>query len=526
MPSSSSLFLLIGVFAFIGLACEPPEAANRPDSEPTSYDWYLHSGTVIDGTERSAQKADVLIQDDTIAYVGLVDSDTIDARRVFDASGLHITPGFIDPHAHGNPLETPEFRNFLAMGVTTVLLGQDGQSPEAQTFSGRLQAIEEAHPFVNVGYLAGHNTVRLESGIGHGTPTEAERSELTQLVAQVLDAGAFGLSLGLEYTPGLNAQMSELAAVAEPVAERNGIVMSHMRSEDADDIEASVAELLEQGRRSGAHVHASHLKIVLGDEQQQAASVLNQMETARREGVEVTADVYPYTASYTGISIVFPEWARPPNDYEQVRSARKDELRAYLVEKINQRNGPEAMLFGSGPWAGMTLKEAAEAEGRPFADLLMELGPTGASAAYFVMDEAVMKRFLSAPHTVVSSDGSPTMHHPRGYGSFARVLNRYTGQGKLLDLEEAVHKMSGRTASIIGLDNPERVSTPRGLVQVGFAADLLVFDPDEVKDRADFESPHQYARGMRQVWVNGTPTWSADSLIVGEGAGTVLRSQR
>lgn len=526
---SSSLYFqlpLIGAIFLLCLACEAPDASDRGAPEIQSYDWYIHNGEVIDGTGRSPLQADVLIRNDTIAHVGAVNPDTIDAEQEFDASNLYITPGFIDPHAHGSPIETPEFRNFLAMGVTTVLLGQDGQSPNVRDFSNHLQAIEDAQPFVNVGYLVGHNTLRAESGIGHETPTASQQAGLVDLVEQALTAGAFGLSLGLEYTPGLQAEMPELVAIAEPVAAHEGVIMSHMRSEDAEDIEASVAELIEQGQQSGAHVHVSHLKIVLSDSLQQADRVLTQMESARREGVHVTADLYPYTASFTGLSIVFPEWARPPNDYEEVRETRTAELRSYLVQKINQRNGPDAVLFGTGPWAGMTLKEVAETEARPFADVLMELGPTGASAAYFVMDEAVVKRFLADEHTVVSSDGSPTMHHPRGYGAFARVLHRYMGDDKLLELEEAVHKMTGRTASIIGLDDPERVPVPRGLVRAGHAADLLAFNPTEVQDRADFEHPHQYAEGMRMVWVNGSPTWSTDSLTVARGKGKVLRSQK
>jgi N-acyl-D-aspartate/D-glutamate deacylase len=172
----------------------------------------------------------------------------------------------------------------------------------------------------------------------------------------------------------------------------------------------------------------------------------------------------------------------------------------------------------------MTLAEVADSTGRSFADVLMDLGPDGPSAAYFVMDEAVMKRFLAAEHTVVSSDGSSTMRHPRGHGAFARVLDRYTGPNALLHLEEAVHKMTGQTASIIGLDDPSRVRTPRGLVRAGYAADLLAFDPEAVQDRADFSHPHRLARGMRAVWVNGTRTWTGDTVAVSEGHGTALRA--
>jgi N-acyl-D-amino-acid deacylase len=247
------------------------------------------------------------------------------------------------------------------MGVTTLLLGQDGGGPEANAFDEHLAAVQQARPFVNVGYLVGHNTLRHEAGIGYDTPTAAERRALAGLVAQGLDAGAFGLSTGLEYDPGTQAQMPELVAIAEPVAERDAVVMSHIRSEDAADIEASIAELLEQGRRAGAHVHASHLKIVLSDDTSQAAAVLDQMADAREDGPAVTADIYPYTASFTGISILFPEWARPPNDYETVLNTRTDELRAYLTRRVRQRNGPDATLFGTGQWTGLTLAEVGGA---------------------------------------------------------------------------------------------------------------------------------------------------------------------
>ncbi len=520
MPRSSDVRIVLAGVLLLALSCGP-----ETPGDPPTYDWHIRGGTVVDGTGRPARSADVLVRGDTIAHVGPVAPDTIDAERTFDASGLVVTPGFIDPHAHGNPLETPRFRNFLAMGVTTILLGQDGDSPKAQNLSDHLAAVEDARPFVNVGSLIGHNTLRHEAGIGYDTPTAAERRALADLVAQGLDGGALGLSTGLEYDPGTQAQRPELVAIAEPVAERNAVVMSHVRSEDAADIDESIAELIEQGRRSGAHVHASHLKIVLGDDTTRARAVLDQMATARRTGLTVTADVYPYTASFTGISILFPAWARPPNDYEEVLASRADELRDYLTTRVNERNGPEATLFGTGRWTGLTLAEVADSTGRSFADVLMDLGPDGPSAAYFVMDEAVMKRFLAAEHTVVSSDGSPSMRHPRGHGAFARVLDRYAGPDQLLSLAEAVHKMTGRTASILDLDAPSRDRPPRGLVREGYAADLLAFDPEAVRDRATFSHPHRRAHGMTQVWVNGTQTWAADSLAATEGAGRALRAR-
>ena len=200
--------------------------------------------------------------------------------------------------------------------------------------------------------------------------------------------------------------------------------MSHMRNEDADQIGASLAELIEQGRLSGARVHASHIKIVLGNDPAQARDLLEAMESARRDGVTVTADLYPYTAAFASLSILFPDWARPPNDYQAVVRERRAELAAYLRVRVDNRNGPDATLFGSGPWSGRTLAEVARELGRPFEEVLVDLGPGGGQAAYFVMNEEVMATLLAGPHVAVASDGSPTMSHPRGYGTFPRVIRR------------------------------------------------------------------------------------------------------
>ena len=502
----------------------PPELATGP------YDWLIHGGRIVDGSGRPAHRADLLIREDRIAHIGIVDPDTLDVERSHDAQGRIVTPGFIDPHAHGAPLDNPDFSNFLAMGVTTILLGQDGGGPPAQGLTQHLDAVDTARPSVNVAYFLGHNALRRESGVEYADPSPEGSQAIADLVARGMDEGAFGLSTGLEYDPGTLADLDELTAIATPVAERGGVVMSHMRNEDADAVEASLEELLEQGRRSGAHVHASHLKVVLGNDPAQARRILDQMENARsNDGIRVTGDVYPYTASFTGIAILFPDWARPPNDYDQVRAQRGAELAEHLRERVQGRNGPEATLFGAGeldgfgPLSGHTLADVAEATDRPFQEILVELGPSGARAAYFVMNEEVMTTFLQDPHIVVSSDGSPTMAHPRGYGSFPLVLRQYVMEEELLPLEEAIRTMTGLTASIIGLDDPARVDLPRGLLREGWAADVAVFDPGELRDRATYESPHILAEGMDGVWVNGVRAWDRAGAV-GVGQGRALRA--
>jgi len=506
-------------------ACAEPEAVRREAADPADgFDLLVFGGTLIDGSGAPGRKADLLIRAGRIAHVGAVDPDTITTRESFDAGGLVVAPGFIDAHAHGDPTTEPAFHNFLAMGVTTIVLGQDGGSPEVAGFSEHLASTDAAQPGVNVAYLVGHNTVRLESGVGYADPDSEGLVRMSELVAEGLEAGAFGLSTGLEYDPGSRAEIDELSAIATPVAEVGAVISSHMRSEDADEVNQALAELIEQGRRSGARVHVSHVKIVLDDDTLAARSLLDAMAAARAEGIDVTADAYPYTASFTGLSILFPEWARPPNDYGRVVRDRKDELARHLRHRVESRNGPSATLLGTGEWAGRTLAEVAERRDMPYEEVLIELGPDGASAAYFVMDEAVVRSLLQDPFVVGSSDGSPSMLHPRGYGSFPRVIRQYVILDSLLTLEEAIHKLSGATASIYRLDDARISDPPRGMLRPGWAADILAFDPAEVRDAATFEHPHRLAEGMRRVWVNGELAWRDGEPAPGPRHGRALRA--
>ena len=302
------------------------------------------------------------------------------------------------------------------------------------------------------------------------------------------------------------------------------------------------------GADGGARVNVSHIKIVYANDVSDAEGVLAVMDSARVAGVEITADVYPYTASFTGIGILYPDWALPPNNFEQVRRERRDELAEYLRNRVNRRNGPEATLLGTAPWSGRTLAQIADSLGQPFEEVLIDRMPPGsASAAYFVMNLDVMRRFLLDPHVSVSSDGSPTMLHPRGYGSFARIIRQFVQEEGVLTLEDAVHKMSELTARTMRLDqqrggsdgamdlfvpesgvdglSPEQRlesrnhrlrHAPRGLLREGFAADVVIFDPAQVRDTATFEQPHQYAAGMQYVIVNGV-------LVQDEGEPTGAR---
>ncbi|MCP3916362.1 MAG: amidohydrolase family protein [bacterium] len=458
--------------------------------DESAYDVLIRGGTVIDGTGTAGRRADVAIRGDTVARIG--DLGEARATRVIDATGKLVTPGFIDTHAHGDPRATPAFENFLAMGVTTICLGQDGRSPQ-----DRSSPASGLGP--NLAWFIGHASVRERAGVPAGTPADAEqRARMAGLVEEALAGGCFGLTTGLEYAGGAAADLDELIAIAEPVGRAGGLVMSHLRSEDDERIDAALDELIAQGRGARCAVHVSHIKVVLGQGAGRAEELLARMDAARAAGLSITADLYPYEASYTGIGILFPPWAKVPHDYERVALERRDELAAHLRARVASRKGPAATLLGTEPWTGRTLAEVAQERGEPFEDFLIALGPRGASAAYFVMDLDLQERLLLAPHTMVCSDGSPTMHHPRGYGAFAKVIRFYAHERGSLSIEQAVHKMTGLPARTLGLDEQRR-----GLLREGWAADVLVIDPTGIRDRATFVDPHALAQGFDCVLVNG-----------------------
>jgi N-acyl-D-amino-acid deacylase len=506
---------------FLSLVLHAVSCAETTSSDEATI---ITNATIIDGTGSDRFMGDLLIQDGIIEQLGTVDIDRFPNATVIDAEGRIIAPGFIDLHSHGNPLETPDFENFLSMGVTSISLGQDGRSAAVDDVDSWMRSVDSVGTGPNILHFKGHGTLRqLSDSPQEPNLPDEKLNEMISLIRSSMEAGSFGMTTGLEYQFGRYTTMDELKALGEIVAEFDGVVMSHVRNEDDDQVEESIRELIEQGEKSGAKVHVSHIKIVYGNDPSRANDVLQVMNEARERGVEVTADVYPYAASFTGIGIVFPDWATE-GDYDQIVADRREELAEYLRNRVNMRNGPEATLFGTAPWAGMTLADVAEELGKPFEDVLIDdIGPRGASAAYFVMNENVMQRFLKDPFVMVSSDGSPTMRHPRGYGSFAKIIRKYVVEEELLTLEEAVYKMSGQSAELLGLSDPEKVDTPRGMIKEGFAADLVIFDPEQVRDTAVFENPHQLADGFDWVIVNGVPVIENGARNENRPAGVIRR---
>ncbi len=499
------------------IGCQGKSSFDDVVSESNDFDILIQGGQFIDGTGVSPFQADLLIRADTIAYIGSVDVSRINTSKIIDAKDYMVTPGFIDTHAHGDPLFGPEMNNFISMGVTSIVIGQDGSHLSGEmSLEQRMDAMEEQGTLLNVASLAGHGTLRSEAGVHYeGTPTEEQLTAMGEALQTALDIGCFGMSTGLEYVSGMNAEEDELIYLAKIVGNNDGLIMSHMRNEDDDQIDASIDELLVQGQH--CKVHVSHLKVVYGKGKDRGQQILTRLENARSNGINVTADSYPYTASYTTIGIVFPEWSKTPEQFEIAKRDRKTELKDYLFKRVRKRNGPEATLLASAPYTGKTLAQLAEESGTTYVDVLMEMGPNGSGGAFFIMEDSLHDVFIESPDVMISSDGSPTMRHPRGYGTFAKIIERYVMKKRSIPIELAVHKMTGLPAQTMGFQ-------ARGTLQVGNAADVLVFKPEEVKENATFADPFQLADGFNHVIINGILVKSGGRVLV-DNAGQLLRKK-
>jgi len=504
---------LAAVACIILASCVQPRAAD--------YDLLIRDASVVDGTGAKAYRANVLVKGDTIVAIDTKLSPDAKAARVIDANGRTLAPGFIDMHSHGDPLKQ-SFENFLAMGVTTVVLGQDGDSvglesaPAEVPFAQWASAAEAAGVQVNVAVLSGHGSIRhlaqIPDSVRH---LDAEQTARMRAVLRAdLRAGTYGMSTGLEYVPGIYSEPQEVLALAQEVGAAGGVVMSHMRSENDDTINQSIDELAAQG--AYARVHISHLKVVFGKGAERGRELLAVIDSKRKAGIDLTADAYPYNAGYTGIAILFPEWALPPTDYKNIVATRRAELAEYLEKRMTKRGGPEAMLFGSEPYAGHTLAEAARDAGKSYGDFLIELGPEGGEGAHFTIDEATQDVLFGDPGVAVCTDGSPGMRHPRSTGTYAKLFERYVREKGVLTVEQAVRKATGIPAQIMRFDD-------RGVIKVGAKADLVLFDVAKVRATSSYVDPFEFAAGFDVVIVNGKVARENGALQPGR-FGRVLRA--
>lgn len=504
------LIIVMALMSITGCSSEQQSMdANGPDYELT-YDLHITGGTIVDGSGEPSFGGDILVAGDLIAYVGALDASKVQANQTVDATGKVVSPGFIDAHSHGNPLrENNDYlRNFLRQGITTVMLGQDGTSPGYFPSDGGEQGSYDYGKWIddvnargtgpNVATLIGHGSIRHQSGGGEkDVVTPEEQIKMEEILADAMMAGAYGLNTGLEYVPGRYASKEEMAGLAKVVGAYDGLISSHVRNEDDDQVHASIAELIEQGEH--ARVNASHIKVVYGKTRQQGEAVLEQIREARANGVEITADVYPYLASFGDMSYLYPEWAKREFEFNDAVENRRAEFQEFLRARIERRNGPGAILVSSGEYTGKTVAEISEITGKAPEDVIIDYGHSGPATAHFIMTKETQDAFITAPDVSISTDGSPTMRHPRSFGSFPKIIEEYVVRDGVLSLELAINKMTGQTAKIFDIQT-------RGLLKPGMGADILVMDIENVRANTTWTDIFAEPTGFDYVIVNGRIT--------------------
>jgi N-acyl-D-amino-acid deacylase len=458
----------------------------------------VRNGRVVDGTGTPARSADVRIRGDVIVEVG-AGLTASGGERVVDATGLVVAPGFIDMHSHadGGLDEAPDAGSQVRQGITTALVGQDGGSamPVAELFE-RMARVPAA---INVATSVGHGTVRrLAMGADFkraATPRELE--VMKALVERGMKDGAVGLSSGLEYDPGFYGTLDELAALAAVIKPFGGVYSSHVRDEE-NEVFAAWQEAIDVGKRAGVAVNISHMKLASKPVWGQAAKALAVLEAGTRAGVAVTGDWYPYPYWQSAMYVLIPD-----RDFENVEKWRVG------LDEIGGAGNVRITSYRPEPgWVGKTLAEIADAEKLDAPALVVKMvkaaGP-GIGIIGTSMDEADMRAILAHPQTLICSDGQLNGRHPRGFGAFPRVLGKYVRDDKVIALEEAIAKMTSRTAAVLGLDD-------RGVIAAGRKADLAIFDAAAVADRGTPTAPAQAPVGMRFVVVNGEIVLDAGEL--------------
>ena len=498
-------------------------------TQTPDYDLIIRGGRVVDGTGGAWFRADVAVRGDTVVAIGPPAGAT--ARRVINANDLVVAPGFIDIHTHARRgiFDVPTAENYVRQGVATLFEGNDGGSPlPLKPFLDRLAS---ARPAVNVGLFVGQGTIR-ERVIGRvnreATPAEIER--MKDEVRLAMEQGAFGLSTGLFYVPGSYTPTAEVVELAKVAGSMGGIHISHMRDEAAGVLK-SVGETIQIGERGGLPTQVTHHKIIGARNWGRSAEALRMIAEARSRGVDVSLDQYPYTASSTGLAALLPQWAQEGGQADLVKRlsdpATRARIKAAVVENIRFDRGggdPKNVVIARCEWdetlEGKSLAQITRERGRSpsvedAAETALELiMKGGAQAVFHAISEEDVLRIMTDPLTMVASDGEVTVFgrgapHPRSYGTFARVLGLYVREKRALRLEEAVRKMSALPAQRLGLFD-------RGLLRPQMKADIVIFDPERVRDRATFENPHQYAEGFSYVIVNGV-------VILDEGKMTGAR---
>ena len=473
-------------------------------------DLLIRGGRVIDGTGAAARAADVGIRGDRIVFVGSAREGQARATRTIDAAGMVVAPGFIDPHTHAfGDLRSPQRDRrlnaaYLMQGVTTVITGNDGGGPI--DVAEQLAGLARDSIGTNAALYVGFGTVRSRVlGATSAAPSDDQLAQMRRLVAQGMEGGALGLSTGLYYAPQSYSTTDEVIALAREAATRGGVYDSHLRDESSYTIGlvGAVAEALRVGKEAGMPVHIAHIKALGVDVWGRSDSVIALVTAARAAGQRVTADQYPYTASGSSVGAsLLPRWAEAGGrDSLRMRAAdppTRERLLAEMRENLRRRNGAKSLLITATrrpELAGRTLEQVAGARGvEPVvAALDIVLGGDASVASFNMHDDDIVK-FMKQDFVFTGSDGSDG--HPRKYGTFPRKLHEYVMGRHVLSLETFVRRSSADPAKALGIAD-------RGELREGALADVVVFDPGAVRDRATYEQPELLAEGMRWVIVNG-----------------------
>jgi len=476
--------------------------ANEPIA-PARY-LVIKNAAIVDGSGSVPFKGKVRIVGGRIQAVG--DFELLDNDDILDAGGLTLAPGFIDTHSHMDwGIEAhPDALAALSQGITTVIVGQDGGSSLSAV---ELNALFDRTPLsINMATYTGHGTLR-GSVMGadfkrHATPSEI--AEMGALLKTDLLAGSLGLSTGLEYDPGIYSSTDEIVALAKIAQAGGGRYISHLRSEDRAVLEA-IEEIITIGRATGMPVQISHIKLARMGLWGEAASVIRRLDKARDEGIDITADIYPYTYWQSTLTVLLPE-----RDFMDIKAAE------YAVTELSTPEGLTLSMFAPDEsLVGKTIADIAKLRGSSPAATYLQLiqeayagmtDPTDRreSVIGVSMSEPDISSFVQWPHTNLCSDGAMSGGHPRGYGSFPRAIRKFVREDTLLSLAEMVHKMTALSAAHTGLAN-------RGMIRAGYAADLVLFDPETITDNATIESSTELSTGISSVWVNGKLVFNRDN---------------
>jgi N-acyl-D-amino-acid deacylase len=493
----------VGVLA----ACAALAAVRLPAQSSPPFDVLIRNGRVMDGSGNPWLRADIGIHADRIVFVGKASGTQ--ARRIIDAGDRLVTPGFIDVHSHAaEGLLRSELRQgqpLLAQGVTTIVANPDGGG--SVDLAAQRERLERGGVGPNVALLIGHGSVRTAvMGSANRPPTPEELDRMRALVRRGMQQGAFGLSSGLFYTPGSYARTDEVVALATVAAESGGLYTSHIRDEGdySVGVAAAVAEVIRVAEEAHLIGIVTHMKALGPDNWGRAAMLTAMIDTARSRGVEVFADQYAYDASSTSLRAALLPGGVPVPAVED--AAMRAEVEPMVRENLRRRGGAAAIAIASYrpdvSVEGKTLAQIAEQRGVPPERAALDLLARGnASIVSFNMSERDIEHIMRQPFTMTSSDGALGLMtegqpHPRDYGAFARKLSVYVRERQIIGVEAAIRSMTSLPASVFGI-------TDRGCIREGAFADLAIFDPAAVRDRATYTAPHQLAEGMRYVLVNG-----------------------